>query len=495
MKKVTVIGGGYAGLSAACYLAKDGFEVTLIEKNESVGGRSSFYRENGFSFDMGPSWYWMPDVFEAFFKDFDKEVKDYYNLLRLDPAYKIYFGKEDEIQIPANYNDLVKLFESIEEGAGKQLELFIKDAEYKYQRSMSDLVQKPAISLSEFVSISILKDLVSLDLFSSLEKSIDSMFKHDKLRKILKFPAYFLGATPDNIPALYSLMNYADLVLGTWYPLGGMYESIKAFQKLAIDLGVSIKCDTEAQEFDITDNGFIKSIKTPSEKIQSDYVIASADYHYIEQNLLPKRFRKYKASYWNKRVMAPSALIVFLGVNKKIKKLKHHNLFFDKDFKAFGDDIYKNPKWPKDPLFYVCVPSKTDKSVAPSGFENLFLLMPCAVDLEENQILFEKYLKNMLFRITDYTGEEIEEKNIVHKKFFAHKEFKNRYHAYKGNAYGLANTLMQTAVLKPKMINPKVKNMAYAGQLTVPGPGVPPSIISGKIAASICTKFLNLETQ
>lgn len=491
MKDTIVIGSGFAGLAAACYLAKEGKKVLVLEKNESIGGRASFFQAEGFSFDMGPSWYWMPDVFEKFFSDFGKKPSDYYTLERLDPGYKIFYGKDDEFEVPASTKELGLLFEELEPGAGIQLEKFLKDAKYKYDRGINDLINKPSLSFLEFANPLLLKDLFALDLLSSIEGLVGRYFKHPKIRKILEFPSYFLGATPNKIPALYSLMNFADLQLGTWYPLGGMHEIIKAMHAVAIDLGVEFQTNAAVEKINI-ENGSVTSLDTNKGVYKSKSVVAAADYNFVEQNLIPVSYRQYDAAYWDKQILAPSSLIFYLGFNKKIKNLRHHNLFFDKDFAAFGEDIYEQPKWPEDPLFYACVPSKTDHTVAPEGCENVFLLMPVSPDIEGSDEIHNHYLELMLNRISDFTGEEIKANNVIFKKSFAHQEFKDRYHAFKGNAYGLANTLKQTAIFKPKMMNSKINNLVYAGQLTVPGPGVPPSLISGKLAAELSIKHCKI---
>ena len=343
----------------------------------------------------------------------------------------------------------------------------------------------------EFADPKLFKDLFALDLLSSIEGIVAKYFKHPKIRKILEFPSYFLGATPNKIPALYSLMNFADLQLGTWYPMGGMYEIIKGMKAVAEELGVEFITNTEGNGIDVVD-GMVTTVQTNNGSFKAKSVVAAADYNFVEQSLLPKSYRQYDEAYWDKQVLAPSSLIFYLGFNKRIENLRHHNLFFDRDFAAFGEDIYENPKWPEEPLFYACVPSKTDDSVAPEGCENVFLLMPVAPDLEGNEEIYDRYLKMMLSRISDYTGVDLNEEDIIYKRAFAHQDFKDRYHAYKGNAYGLANTLMQTAIFKPKMMNKKIKNLVYAGQLTVPGPGVPPSLISGKLAAELSIKHCKI---
>lgn len=478
-KKVIVIGSGFAGLSSACELASKGYEVTVLEKNESAGGRASLFEAEGFTFDMGPSWYWMPDVFERFFNRYGYSVSDFYELVRLDPGYRVYFGQDDKTDIPAGKQELRDLFESLEPGSGKQLDLFLKEAAYKYEKGINDLVYRPSRSALEFADISLLKDLFRLQLFSSIKQHIRSRFKNDKLIKLLEFPVYFLGALPENTPALYSLMNYADLELGTWYPKGGMHEIVKAMVTVAENLGVTIKYNQDVQGINITGKT-AKQVVSDNDVFEADIVVAGADYHHVEQHLLLPEYRQYTEKYWDKRVMAPSSLIFYLGVDKKVDGLLHHNLFFDKSFEAFAHEIYTQPQWPSNPLFYVCAPSKTDDTVAPEGKENLFVLIPVAPDLKDTEETREKYYNLVMDRLENLTGQTIRE-HVIYKRSFAHNDFKERYHSYKGNAYGLANTLLQTAIFKPSLKNPKIDNLYFTGQLTVPGPGVPPSIISGLV--------------
>lgn len=493
MKTAIVIGSGFSGLSTATCLAAQGLSVKILEKNESPGGRASKFEENGFLFDMGPSWYWMPDVFEHYFDIFGKKPSDYYDLERLDPAYRIYWGEEDFTDIPASMSELESLFESMEKGSAAKLRKFLNEAEYKYKAGITDLVYRPSAHITDFFDFKLLPALFRLQLFSSLQSHVHELFQHDKIRKILEFPVYFLGALPKNTPALYSLMNYADLKLGTWYPKGGMWKIVDGMVQLAKEKGVEFEFDCEVEKL-ITKNGRITEVFTTKGNYEADFIIASADYHHVEQHLLEKENRKYEESYWDSRVMAPGSLIFYLGVDAKIPELQHHNLFFDTSFEMFGDDIYTKPQWPRDPMFYVCCPSKTDTEVAPAGKENLFILMPVAPGLDDAEEIREEYYEKIMDRLEKYCGYEIRSK-VIFKKSFAHKEFKERYHAYKGNAYGLANTLMQTAILKPSLRNPKVKNLYYTGQLTVPGPGVPPSLISGQVVASEVLKDMGKKVQ
>ncbi len=491
-KHVVVIGSGFAGLSAATHLAdKSRCSITLVEKNDSPGGRARKFEHQGFVFDMGPSWYWMPDVFEDYFANFGKKPADYYDLLRLDPSYAVIYGEHDILDIPADLGEFKSMLDRIEPGAGIQLDKFLAQAKYKYEVGIHDLVTRPSRSIFEFTSPGLLIDMIRMDIFQSMAKHVRKYFSHDKIIRLMEFPVLFLGETAENIPALYSLMNYADIALGTWYPKKGMHEIIKGMVSLAEEKGVKIRYSSEVEEIEV-ENGLAKRVRLKSgEKIEADIVIAGADYHHVDKHLLNPKFSNYSEEYWDKRVMAPSSLLFYLGVNKRLKNLRHHNLFFDEPLGPHADAIYKNPRWPEKPLFYASVPSITDPTVAPEGMENLFLLVPLAPDLEDSEAMREKYYGIIMDRLEKITGQEIRS-HVVYKRSYAHSDFKADYHAYKGNAYGLANTLLQTAILKPSLKSKKVKNLYFTGQLTVPGPGVPPSLISGGVVAKEVMKENNL---
>lgn len=487
-KKIAIIGSGFSGLSAACYLSKLGYDVTVFEKNEEVGGRARMFEADGFKFDMGPSWYWMPDVFENFFQDFNKSTSNYYILDQLNPGFQVVFTQDDTIQIDAEFSDIVSKFESIEKGAGKNLEKFIDNAEYKYKISMTDLVFKPSHSFIEFIQWDIIKQVFKTNLFSPLSREVRRLFKDKRLIQIMEFPVIFLGAMADKIPALYSIMNYSALKQGTFYPQGGMIKIVEGMEKLALELGVKIYTEAAVQKI-VVKNSLAYGVVVEDKIREFDAIISAADYHHTETKLLYEKYRNYDESYWEKKIFAPTSILFYLGINKKIGKLIHHNLFFDTDFKAHADAIYTNPKWIENPLFYVCVPSKSDKTVAPENFENIFILIPSAIQLVEDENQINTYFENVISRLESYCGESIKE-HIVYRKNFSREDFIQEYNSFKGNAYGLANTLLQTAFLKPKIQNKKIKNLMYTGQLTVPGPGVPPSLISGKIVATEMHKYL-----
>ena len=487
LNSYSIIGSGFSSLCAAASLAKEGRNVKVFEKNETLGGRARQFTKDGFIFDMGPSWYWMPDIFEDFFKKFDKKPSDYYDLKKLDPGFQMIFDTNHTIKINSDFSDVLHLFESYEEGAGEKLKKFIDDAEIKYNLAIQSFMYQPGVSFFELFQKNILKNISSsMSIFSSYRKLVARYFKNPFLRNILEFPVLFLGSSPKDTPALYSLMAFSGLKQGTYYPIGGFGKVIDGMVELCKELGVEFYTNHEITNCNFVDHN-INEISTKSATFKSDYVICGADYHHFDQNILPKKYSNYSEKYWDNRFMSPSCLIYYLGVDKKLANLEHHNLFFDSDIEQHTDDIYKNMQWPKDPLFYVCCPSKTDQSVAPKDKENLFLLMPLTSGIADNNELREEYFYKMINRLEKYCGQKILDKILV-KKSYCINDFKSDYNAFKGNAYGLANTLLQTANLKPKIINKKISNLFYAGQLTVPGPGVPPSIISGQIVADYILK-------
>lgn len=488
-KKIAVIGSGFSGLSAAAYLAKAGNDVHVFEKHDHPGGRArQFTTEQGYVFDMGPSWYWMPDIIEGFFADFGYKTADFFEMISLNPQFEMIFSNE-KIDVPESLGELKIVFEKIEKGAGLQLEKFMQSAKFKYEVGMQDFVNKPCHSWTEFIAPKIAKSALKLDLLTNFRSYVARYFKSEKLRTLMEFPVIFLGASPKNIPAMYSLMNYGGYALGTHYPMGGFYQLVLAMKNVAEKRGANFHFNKTVERIN-TENEKVKSLTINGENFQFDAVVASSDYHHTE-TLLDTVYRNYDENYWKKKTFAPSSLIFYLGINEIIPNLKHHTLFFENDLDEHIDCIYGEKKWPEKPLFYACCPSKTDDKVAPIGKENLFLLMPLAIGINDEEAIREKYLTEMLSRIEKHTGINDLQSKIEYKRSYCVSDFVADYNAYGGNAYGLANTLGQTAVLKPKIGNKKLKNLFYTGQLTVPGPGVPPSIISGKIVANEINKIKN----
>ncbi|MFC4269158.1 phytoene desaturase family protein [Polaribacter marinivivus] len=483
-RSVHIIGSGFSSLSAASYLAKAGYKVTVLEKNDTLGGRARQYKNMGFTFDIGPTWYWMPDVFEKFFADFGKKPNDFYQLDRLKPGYQVYFDVNDSITVPGNLDAIYKIFEDEEKGSSKHLKSFLASARENYDIAVKKMVYKPGISPLELVS----KETIARvsQFFSTIRKDVRKNIKSNKLIQILEFPVLFLGAKPSNTPAFYNFMNYADFGLGTWHPKGGMYKVVEGMVSLAKSLGVEFVTNAAVDKIVTDSNNAVKALQVNGEEIATDLVLSGADYHHTEQ-LLDNNLRQYSEKYWSKKTFAPSSLLFYVGFDKKIKNVCHHTLFFDTDFDIHAKDIYDTPKWPKNPLFYASFSSITDDSLAPEGKEAGTFLIPLAPGLEDTEELREKYFNKILERLEKLTGQDVR-KSIIFKKSFCVNDFIKEYNSYKGNAYGLANILMQTAFLRPKIKSKKVKNLYFTGQLTVPGPGVPPALISGKIASDLIIK-------
>ncbi|AVR43927.1 phytoene desaturase [Christiangramia fulva] len=482
-KKIIIIGSGFSSLAASCYLAKAGYEVQIFEKNPTVGGRARQLKKDGFTFDIGPTWYWMPDVFERFFNDFNKKPSDFYSLTKMDPAYQVFFGDGTSISIPSNLEAIYAEFEKEEKGSSEKLRKFIDRARDNYDIAIKDLVYRPGISPLELVSPATAMRLGRF--FSNISSEVRKEFKNPKLRQILEFPVLFLGAKPSDTPAFYSFMNYADFGLGTWHPQGGMYKVIEGIRDLAVSLGVKIEVNAPVEEI-LTENKKAKGVKVHGKEYFCDIVLSGADYHHSER-LLPSALRQYSEKYWDSRIFAPSSLLFYVGFDTKLKNVSHHSLFFDSSFEKHAHDIYDAPKWPEDPLFYASFPSITDNSSAPQGKEAGIFLIPLAPDLEDTPEIREHYFNLIINRFEKLTSQEVKSK-IAFKESFCVNDFKEAYNSYKGNAYGMANTLFQTAFLRPKLKSKKVAGLYFTGQLTVPGPGVPPSLISGKLAAGLIEK-------
>ena len=481
-KKIVIIGSGFSALAASCHLSKAGHEVSIFEKNTSVGGRARQLKRDGFTFDMGPSWYWMPDIFDKFFAHFGKKTSDYYQLDKLDPAYKIFFS-DDTITIGDSMEKICVEFERIEPGSAVHLKRFIAKAQKNYDIAINKVVLRPGLSPFELITP---ETAMRVDqFFKTISGQVRMKFKNPKLISALEFPVLFLGAKPSQTPSFYSFMNYADFGLGTWHPKGGMYEIITAIRQLALSLGVKINLDSPVDRILVKDRRAI-GIKIKGKDIPSDIVLSGADYHHSE-TLLDQEYRQYSEAYWSKRTFAPSSLLFYIGFDKKLKNVEHHNLFFDTDFERHAQEIYDTPKWPDNPLFYANFPSVTDDQMAPSDCETGFFLIPIAPNLSDTPELRSRYFDLIMDRFEKLTAQDIRN-NIIFKESFCVNDFVEQYNSYNGNAYGLANTLKQTAFLRPKLKSSKVEQLYFTGQLTVPGPGVPPALISGKLVADLILK-------
>ena len=483
-KKIVIIGSGFSSLSAASYLAKKDFDVHVYEKNETLGGRARQLKKQGFTFDMGPSWYWMPDVFESFYNDFGKSTNDFYKLNRLDPGYQVVFGENEIIPIGDSLEKIYEVFEKEEAGSSQKLEKFIASAKDNYEIAIKDLVYRPGLSPLELVTTATIKKVKYF--LSNIKRDVYKEFKSHKLRQILQFPVLFLGAKPSNTPSFYNFMNFADFGLGTWHPENGMYSIVQGMVSLAESLGVTFHTQSPIEKITVDASGKATGIKVNGEQINADIVLSGADYHHSETLLDPK-YRVYSEAYWDKKVFAPSSLLFYIGLDKKVENLAHHTLFFDVDFDEHARVIYDHPEWPKNPLFYANFPSVSDPKMAPEGKEACFLLIPIAPGIEDTPELREKYLNIVIERLEKLTNQPIK-KEMLFCESFCVKDFVKEYNSYKGNAYGLANTLLQTAFLRPKLKSKKVKNLFFTGQLTVPGPGVPPALISGKLVSELISK-------
>ena len=486
-KSISIIGSGFSSLSAACYLAKQGYNVSVYEKNNDFGGRARQLKENGFTFDIGPSFYWMPDIFDRFFNDFNKKTSDYYELTKLNPAYSVYFDENNSIPIEDSLEKICNRFEKIETGSSIKLKKFILNARENYRVAVLDLIYKmPGESPLELVTIDTIKKVKYF--LTNIRREVRKDFKSHMLRAILEFPVLFLGAKPSDTPAFYNFMNYADFGLGTFQPKNGFYDVVQGMIKLAKSLGVSFYNNSNVTKV-ITEKNKVIGLEINEKIIKSDIVVSGADYNFTEK-LLPKNLRQYSDKYWDKRTLAPSALLFYIGFNKKLNNIEHHNLIFDTDFDQHAVEIYDDPKWPTNPLLYASFTSKTHKHTAPEGCENGVFLIPIAPNLDDNKETRKKYLDILIKKLEKVTKQNLKS-NIIYLKSYCVNDFVDDYNSYKGNAYGLANTLLQTAFLRPKLRSKKVSNLYFCGQLTVPGPGVPPALVSGKLVSDLILKYEN----
>ena len=482
-KKVVVIGGGIGGLGAAGLFARSGYEVTLVEKNENLGGRANIFEAEGFRYDMGPSWYLAPDIFSHFFRLMGERVEDHLELAKLDPSYRIFFRSDgSSLDIHSDIERDAATFDSIEPGAGEQLRRYLKQSEYQYGVATEHFMFKNYDRIWDFLNKRVATEGQKLSVFSKMHTFVSRFFRSAKLRQVMEYTMVFLGTSPYEAPALYNLMSHMDFNQGVFYPKGGFYELIKALAKIAEKNGALLRTSSPVEKIEV-ENGEVRGVTLASgEFIDADIVISNADMQHTESALLDARYRTFSSRYWRNRVMAPSAFIMYLGVSEKLPSLAHHNLLFSEDWRKNFDDIYKHPSLPDEPSLYVCAPSVTDDAVAPSGRENLFVLVPIASDLpisEEQKLVYAERVLSLMESEMDLPG--LRDK-LLYKRIYTVENFAADYNAYKGSALGLAHTLKQTAIFRPKNFSKKVKGLYFAGAGTNPGIGTQICLISAELA-------------
>ncbi|MGB0146853.1 MAG: phytoene desaturase family protein [Flavobacteriaceae bacterium] len=481
-KHVIIIGSGAGGLASAILFAKKGYQVSVLEKNKTFGGRGSVFNASGFQFDMGPSWYLMPDIFEHFFSLVGENINDYLDLKRLDPSYKIWFQEQEEpIQMSSDLKRDTKIFEHYEPGVMDRLGVYLAEAAQKYQISKQSFIYKPFDTLLDFLDRKTIFLWTKFSVISSFHRHIAAHVKHPVLRKILQYPLVFLGTSPYKAPAVYSLMNHIDFDMGVHYPMGGMTTVFKSLYDIARKSGVNFFFNTPVKKIEVT-NGKIQGVLTEDDKrYTAEIVISNADYYHTEMNLIDPKYRQFSERYWKRRTVAPSGFIIYLGLKKQFDSLVHHNLFFTDKWKESFEDIFDSDQLPKDPSYYVCAPSKTDPTVAPEGCENLFILVPTATGLDLNESTIQNYRNKILSHMSSKMGLVGLENEIIYERIFLGKDFSKYYNAYKGTALGLAQNLSQTAIFRPKTKSSRIKNLYFVGANTNPGIGVPMCLISAQI--------------
>lgn len=481
-KEVVVVGAGFAGLSGAAYLARQGFRVTLVEKNEEIGGRARIWNAGDYTFDMGPSWYLMPEVFDRFFSDIGKDRSDYYQLTKLDPSYRVFFENHKPVDISPNLEKTKRAFADLETQGDQKLESYLKQAEYKYSVAIKEFLYKEYTSVFDFLNKRMLTEGLKLNVFQNLDKYVRKTFNSVEARQILEYAMVFLGTSPEDAPALYSLMSHVDMNLGVYFPTGGLGGVALGMLKAVQELGVEVLTNTEVTGYQMSGYGIV-GVQTTNGTIPADAVLFTGDYHHGEVDLLQDNSRSISIKKWNSMVLAPSMFILYLGVKKPLTKLAHHNLYFRHDWDVHFNSIFKDPDWPQNPCFYLSCISKTETGFAPQGKENVFVLVPTAPGLYDSDEVREEYTDTLLKHIEVSTGEEISE-HIELKRIFTQRDFSEDYNAWQGTALGIAHTLGQTAVFRPGIKSKKIRNLFYSGQFTHPGVGVPMVLIASKLGAA-----------
>ncbi len=484
--RVVVVGAGIGGMAAAARVAKNGFRVTVVERNDQAGGRARLWKKDGFTFDMGPSWYLMPDVFDRFFAHFGRKTSDYYELKKLDPSYRVFFGPGQEHDIPSDRAGQRALFDRLEPGGGAKLERYLESAAYKYRVAVGEFLYRDYRTVFDFLNWRMMTEGLKLNVLGKLDAAVSRQFGDVRARQILEYGMVFLGTSPYHAPAMYSLMSHVDLTQGVFYPPGGLSAMAQGIRRLAEEQGVEFRLSTEVQKI-VTANGRATGVQVRmpdggGETLPCDAVLANADYAHVETELLDAADCALPRRYWRRRVVAPCLFLLYLGVTRKLERLVHHNLYLQLDWSRHFDAVFRTPGWPERPCFNVSCISKTDPAMAPPGCENVFVLVPMAAGLEDTDDVREAYADRLIRHMEEMTGEEIAP-HVAVRRIYSHRDYAADYHAWGGTALGLSHTLFQTAVFRPPRRSRKVRNLFYAGQYTHPGVGVPMVLIAGELAA------------
>ena len=477
-RSVAVVGGGIGGLSAACYLADDGADVTVVERHERLGGVANRIERDGYTFDTGPSWYLQPEVFERFFGQFGHEPGDFYDLDFLDPKYRVFWTDGDRVTVPADREGVREVFESYEDGAGEALDEYLERAREAYDLGMERFVYEDRARLRDMLDLDVVRSGRALPLLRTMDDHVKRYVDHPKLRQLLEYTLVFLGGSPYNTPALYSMLSWADHGLGVAHPEGGMYSVVQALEELGSELGVEYRTDTEVHAVRGERGAF--TIETDGGPVAADLVVCNAPPAAADRELLPpgERLR----DDWDDATFAPSAFMLYLGVEGDVDPLAHHSLVFPTDWDDHFDAIFEDPRWPTDPAYYLSVPSQTDDTVAPEGGNTVVVLVPIAPGLDDGPEAREQYRDAVLDSLATDTGVDLRDRIVVEAEACV-SEFARRYDRPQGTALGLAHTLRQTGPLRPAH-RAGPDGFYLVGADTTPGIGVPMCLISGEHTAA-----------
>lgn len=482
-KRVIIIGAGIGGIATANLLAKAGYSVTVLEKNAQPGGRAGVLRKNGFTFDTGPSWYLMPEVFEHYFDLLGKSVHDELDLTKLTPAYKVFFEKASPLVITGDSGTDAATFESIEKGSGTKLKEYIEKGDRIYTLSLRHFLYTNFTSIRDFTKSDILRrgHTMTRLAFTPIDSYVRKFVTDYRLRQILEYPMVFLGSSPFSAPAIYSLMSALDFKEGVYYPQGGLYTIIERLVIAGNELGVQFRYNAPVQRIATRDDEVSGVTLESGEHMSADIVISNADLHFTETQLLEEKNRSYPASYWSKHEAGPSALLMYLGVKGSLPELEHHNLFFVDDWKKNFDAIFNDKKLPTPASIYICKPSATDPSVAPKGHENVFVLVPLPPGVDLDNDALERACSGYLQQIEQQLGIKDLRKRIVTKELFGPNDFSNKFNAWQNTALGPSHILKQSALFRTPNKSRKVKNLYYVGGSTTPGIGLPMCLIGAEL--------------